>query len=112
VRVSTHDLVGTGGGFALLTDSGGSAWCAAAEEVAARRGVRIRAVRIARAGEPGGDLVDSTGRWAAENGLGAGGALLVRPDNHVGFRGPAPVPDPGSELDTAFRAILASPARP
>ena len=105
-RISTHDLVGSGGGFALLTDTAGADWCVAAKAVARRLGVSIRAVTIAASDESGGDFTDTTGQWADLNGLGRGGAVLVRPDNFVGFRAGIAVEDPIPALETTLRAIL------
>ena len=51
----------------------------------------------------GGDFEDPAGQFAERYGIGADGAVLVRPDGHVGFRGSAGT----AELDSALRRILA-----
>jgi len=50
-------------------------------------------------------LVDLDG-WLATAGIGRDGALLVRPDQHVAWRAPAAVSDPGPVLVRAFERIL------
>jgi 2,4-dichlorophenol 6-monooxygenase len=46
------------------------------------------------------------GRWMAVAGIDAGGALLIRPDQHVAWRSRAAVDDPGAALAAAVRGIL------
>jgi hypothetical protein len=69
-RVSTLDLLGTG--FTLFTGDGGGAWPAAAASAAKELGVPITVHRI--------------GAYTETLGLGADGALVVRPDAFVGWR--------------------------
>ncbi|HZC51609.1 MAG TPA: FAD-binding protein, partial [Mycobacterium sp.] len=82
--VSTLDLLGPG--FTVLT--GDERWCAAAASgsVAAHR-------------------VDS-GEWAAATGLKPEGALLVRPDDFVGWRAEELPADPEGALRQALSQIL------
>jgi 2,4-dichlorophenol 6-monooxygenase len=40
-------------------------------------------------------------------GIGNGGAVLVRPDNHVAYRSTGPVADAATELGGALEAVLA-----
>ncbi len=82
--VSTLDLLGPG--FTLLT--GDERWCAAAASVS------VAAHRV------------WSDEWAAITGLGPGGALLVRPDDFVGWRVEGLVADPEAELRQALSAIL------
>jgi len=71
-RLSTLDLYGRR--FVLLTDAAGEGWRRAAEQVAPRLGMELDVLRV------GGDLADVDGRWHDAHGIGAGGAVLVRPD--------------------------------
>jgi 2,4-dichlorophenol 6-monooxygenase len=99
--VSTHDLIPMGG-FLLLAGKDGGAWCAAARKLAAERGLKLHAVRVA----DDGDASDPSGAWAGVCGIGAGGALLVRPDSHVGFRAQALGGDPCADLGKALKTII------
>jgi 2-polyprenyl-6-methoxyphenol hydroxylase-like FAD-dependent oxidoreductase len=78
-RLSLHDVVGRG--FVLLTGPGGSTWCAAAREAAARCGVRLDAYQIG----PSGDLVAAADAFERGFALPAGGAVIVRPDGHLAW---------------------------
>ncbi|MCW2985382.1 MAG: aromatic ring hydroxylase [Conexibacter sp.] len=102
-RISTHDLVRPGG-FALLAGPGGADWVAAATKVAGERGVAIEAHCV-----DGTDLTDADGQWAQVNELEPGGALLVRPDQHVAFRSIGAADDAEAQLQQAFDAVLARP---
>jgi putative polyketide hydroxylase len=82
--VSTLDLLG--GGFTLLT--GDERWCAAAAAVS------VAAHRI------------YSDEWAAMTGLLPEGALLVRPDDFVGWRVDALPDDPEGDLRQALSTIL------
>jgi 2-polyprenyl-6-methoxyphenol hydroxylase-like FAD-dependent oxidoreductase len=84
-RVSTLDLLGPG--FTVLT--GDERWCAAAASAS------VAAHRIC------------SDEWAAITELGPGGALLVRPDDFVGWRADELPADPEGELRQALSAILA-----
>jgi 2,4-dichlorophenol 6-monooxygenase len=99
--VSTHDLIPLGG-FLLLTGANGGRWCAAAQKIAATRGFTIHAYRIA----DDGDASDPSGAWAALSELSGNGALLVRPDGHVGFRSRQGTGDPSLTLEAALNQIL------
>jgi putative polyketide hydroxylase len=84
-RVSTLDLLGPG--FTLLT--GDERWCAAAASAS------VAAHRI------------RSDEWAAITQLGPEGALLVRPDDFVGWRADELPNDPEAELRQALSEILA-----
>ncbi len=86
-RVSTIDLFGRG--FVLLAGAAGGAWLAAA----ARLDIAAHSI-----GEPS---------WAEAYGVAADGAVLVRPDGHVGWRSRGLAAEPGQALAAAFDAILA-----
>ncbi len=100
-RVSTLDVFG--GGFVLLTGSGGGAWRAAAEEVAGPRRVPIEVLSV---GE-GADLEAPGDRFEELYGVEPDGAVLVRPDGFVGWRaqqvGDAPADDLGDALDAILK---------
>lgn len=96
--LSTLDLLGPA--FTLLAAPGGERWCSAAAEVSRELGVRIDAYTI------GGPGLHDLGGFAHAYGLEMDGAVLVRPDGHVGWRG-ARGPATGAELRTALTHILA-----
>lgn len=89
-RVSTLDLLGPG--FTVLT--GDERWRAAATSASAILDIPITMYCI------GDDA------WAAATGLAPEGALLVRPDDFVGWRADKLPADPGGELRQALSAIL------
>src|SRR5919202_582012 len=77
---------------------GGAAWVAAAEPVARRLGVPLHAHRF------GVDLDGSEG--AVAHGIGADGALLVRPDGFVAWRAADADAEPEVTVESALRAVL------
>jgi putative polyketide hydroxylase len=99
-RVSTLDLLGSG--FTVLAGDAGAPWCASAAVASAALGVPITAHRIG--GE--GDVVDADGQWAASTGLTPQTALLVRPDDFVGWRADTLPEDPDKQLCQALSTIL------
>jgi 2-polyprenyl-6-methoxyphenol hydroxylase-like FAD-dependent oxidoreductase len=100
-RVSTLDLLGPG--FTLLTGDDGGRWIGIAAAASAPLGVPITVHRIGSAG----DAVDPDGAWAQVTGLAPGGALMVRPDDFVGWRTDQFPADPERELCQALSVILA-----
>jgi putative polyketide hydroxylase len=88
--VSTLDLLGPG--FTVL--SGDERWRGAATSASAALGIPITMHRV------GDDA------WAAATGLAPNGALLVRPDDFVGWRADELPADPEGELCQALSAIL------
>jgi putative polyketide hydroxylase len=95
-KLSTLDLYGRQP--VLLAGAAGAGWTEAAERVADRLGVPLRAYRFG---------VELAGQeLAAAHGIGDDGALLVRPDGFVAWRSPAAVADPAAELDRVLRATL------
>ncbi|OBG96957.1 FAD-binding protein [Mycobacterium sp. E3298] len=85
--VSTLDLLGPG--FTVLT--GDERWCAAAASAS------VAAHRI------------ESDEWAAVTGLGPSGALLVRPDDFVGWRCDFLPDDPEGQLRAVLAKILCRP---
>ncbi|MFJ2131519.1 FAD-dependent monooxygenase [Streptomyces sp. NPDC087845] len=87
-RISALDLFG--GGFVLLTAAPGGAWDVAAEPLDAREpAVAVRRIvgpeHRAAPGE-GPVYVDVEGTFLSSYGIGAEGAVLVRPDGFIGWR--------------------------
>ncbi|WP_336053828.1 FAD-dependent oxidoreductase [Streptomyces sp. CA2R101] len=99
-RISVLDLPDSG--FALLTGPDGQDWAAAAEEVAARLGVPLRAYRVG----PQCEVEDAEGGWAASAGLASDGALLVRPDMVVAWRSPGAQDQPAELLNQVLSRVL------
>ena len=106
-RVSTHDLCGRGR-FVLLTGADNRAWKEAARSAAERHRVPVKVISI---GASGCDVRDAEGVWAQRREIGDDGAILVRPDVHVGYRAASAPAQPADALDAALRRILAAPAR-
>lgn len=92
--VSTLDLFD--GRFVLLTAAAASPWRDAAAEVASATEIPL-ACPVLAAGEAD---------WLGAYGLEEDGAVLVRPDGHVGWRAPGAVPDPRTVLHVAMRGIV------
>jgi hypothetical protein len=97
-RVSTLDL--RGDGFRLFTGTGGAPWVSAAKSVSTSLGVPVDVFRI-------GPEEDVDGRWAQLTGLSSEAALLVRPDDFVGWRANAQPESPEDELRRVICQILA-----
>jgi putative polyketide hydroxylase len=98
-RISTLDLLGTG--FTLITGTAGTSWVTAAESVSGSLDVPIDVCVV------GADVSDADGQWAEVTGLSPGGALLVRPDDFIGWRTDALARSPEGELGAVMRRILA-----
>jgi 2-polyprenyl-6-methoxyphenol hydroxylase-like FAD-dependent oxidoreductase len=96
--VSTLDLSETG--FVLLAGTGGRDWTEAGNALAAA-GVPLKVHRIA----PDGDLADPDGRFEKTVGVGAQGALLLRPDGVIGWRTRGRHADPRARLDEVMRRL-------
>ncbi|MGW8816088.1 FAD-dependent monooxygenase [Gordonia terrae] len=80
-RVSTHDLAPLTG-FALITSANGSEWSSAAASISSEIGAPITVTVI---GAGGHRLL--SGDWdSVRGGIDDSGAILVRPDNFVGWR--------------------------
>ncbi len=102
--VSTKDLCGKGD-FTILTGIGGEGWSDAAAQVKELLGVDITVHLIG----PGRSLEDHYGEFANLRETTDSGALLVRPDFHVGFRADAWSETSASDLVAAMSKILGRP---
>jgi 2,4-dichlorophenol 6-monooxygenase len=106
-RCSTLDLVGKGE-FLLITGSQGDAWEQAARTFVEEHALPLKVISI---GDEG-DCVDVERQWAALREVASDGAILVRPDNHVGLRSVTAVGSAIDVLRDAFRKILVQGERP
>ncbi len=88
--------------FTLLTGANGSAWIEAGRKLAQARGLPLSAYRVG----PDGELSDPAGRFLDAYGLSPQGAVLVRPDGHVGWRSRAASTEPGPTLERALALLL------
>jgi 2,4-dichlorophenol 6-monooxygenase len=104
-RRPIKDLV-TPGRFLLIASEDGEAWCEAARALAADAGIPLDAVRI---GHIDGDLYDPRLAWVRQRQVGPDGAVLVRPDRHIGWRSVGAADDPRAALADALGQILARP---
>ena len=102
-RVSTLDLLD--GRFVLLVGPGGRLWQKAAPTVAASRGIELATYRLAA----DGDLLDREDGWRTKLGMSAAGAVLVRPDGFVAWRGTLPI-NPERKFGQVLSAVLGPPA--
>ena len=103
-RVSTLDLLGRG--FTLFTSSAettADAWLPAANYASASLGVSVTVQRLG----PDSVVRDVDGEWARVTRLSSEGALLVRPDDFVGWRAEALPNAPDQELRQVLSQILA-----
>ncbi|QNK82009.1 FAD-dependent monooxygenase [Nakamurella sp. PAMC28650] len=100
-RLSTHDLAPMTR-FTLITGITGGAWEAAAEKVGGELGIALVAVVIG----PGRDVTDLYFDWARLREVSESGAILVRPDTHVGWRADTLPVDPVGALRSAMTKIL------
>ena len=88
--------------FTLITGIAGEAWATAATAVAADLGVPLETVIIG----PGREVTDLYYDWARIREVEEDGALLVRPDKHIGWRSLTLPQDPERELRAAMRLLL------
>ena len=100
-KISTLDLAPMTR-FTLLTGIAGEPWVAAAEKVGQELGVSLETVVIG----PGRPVTDLYYDWARVREIEEEGALLVRPDKHIGWRSMRLPADPERALHDALAAIL------
>ncbi|MFJ5777015.1 FAD-dependent oxidoreductase [Streptomyces sp. NPDC093094] len=103
-RISSLDLYERS--LVLLSDAGDpGGWHAGAVRLAEEMSVPLASYRVGTG--PDAELTPEEGTdWAERHGVGAGGAVLVRPDGFVAWRSPGPVPDAVSELRRALTEVL------
>ncbi len=92
-----------GPSFTFLTGSGAECWRAAAGKVAYEMHVPMLVERPV-AGTRGQESPDKT--WTTAYGIGATGAMLVRPDGHVAWRRSSGVTCPADELRSVCESVL------
>nr|AJD20038.1 putative FAD-binding monooxygenase [uncultured bacterium] len=95
--ISTLDLYG--GRMVLVCGPEGQVWARAGRRVAERDGFPLAAYTV------GTDVSDPGGRWPSAHDVSASGAVLVRPDGFVAWRG-ATLPD--TSPDTVLADVFAS----
>lgn len=88
--------------FTLITGIAGQEWAGAAAKVSQELGVPIGTVVIG----PGREVTDLYFDWAKIREVEESGALLVRPDKHIGWRAQRLPDDPALVLRDALTAIL------
>lgn len=91
--VATLDLLGPG--FTLLTGVDYDRWQRAASRASTTLDIPLAVHAIAET------------EWARATGLAPDGALLIRPDDFVGWHADALAADPDTELQRVLSAILA-----
>lgn len=104
-RTSTLDLIPTAS-FLLLLGPDGRRWREAAE-LLLPGGMPLAVVTVG----PTEMVQDPMGEWARLREVGADGAILVRPDGHVGWREQGSVEDPAEALSAALGRILGQKGR-
>ena len=102
-RRAIRELVGPGE-LLLIAGEDGAAWCEAAGEIAEAHRIPLRAVRI---GHLDGDLFDPRCTWLRHREIAPDGAILVRPDRHIGWRSIGASERPTEELSGALSQLLA-----
>jgi len=101
-KTSTLDLCGHSR-FTILTGIGGDGWEEAAKAVGKGLGIDITVHKIG----PRQHWQDLSGDWMRAREIRDGGCLLVRPDQHVGWRSNAASSDATADLRAAMKQILA-----
>jgi 2-polyprenyl-6-methoxyphenol hydroxylase-like FAD-dependent oxidoreductase len=98
-QISTIDLFGPR--FVLLAGSDGEAWRRAARAI----GLSSPPLLAYTVGQDG-DLGDPDGSWRKAYGVDTDGAVLVRPDGHVGWRSRTSASNPPEALRTALDCVF------
>ena len=93
----------------LLAGSDGAGWIAAAAALRSSRGLPLSAYRVA---EDGDLSFADNGSFCQSFEVERGGAVLIRPDGHVGFRARDRPGDPAEALGDALTRILGATPPP
>jgi 2,4-dichlorophenol 6-monooxygenase len=88
--------------FTVITGVAGEEWEVAAAKVGAELGVPLRTVVIG----PGREVTDLYYDWARLREVEESGAVLVRPDKHIGWRAMTLPHEPEKALREALTQIL------
>jgi 2,4-dichlorophenol 6-monooxygenase len=88
--------------FTLITGIAGEAWVSATDKVADQLGIRLQAVVIG----PGREVTDLYFDWARLREVAEDGAIVVRPDKHIGWRAMRLPEDPAGALAAAMSSLL------
>jgi putative polyketide hydroxylase len=104
--LSTVDL--GAGQWVLLAGPRGRAWLDLMNQSAPARALRV----VYHGVEPAGDLEDVDDRWPAAYGVGADGAVLIRPDGFVAWRRHHADGAAQAALDAALNHILSEDDEP
>lgn len=102
-RMTTHDVTGNEGGFALFTDEEGDDWISAATTYSEMVGIKIS---VAQFGPLPHQFKDCDDVWTDVKGIKRGGALLVRPDNFVAWRSLHGSKNKGFELTQSLETLF------
>ncbi len=103
-RLSIHDALSRDG-FTLLTHAAGNrAWREAVAAAVADLSLPLRCLGIGP--EEDADLVDTPGAWTTLSEIEPTGAVLVRPDGHVGWRTKSLPGDPARQLADVMARLL------
>jgi len=94
--------------FTVITGIGGEQWQNVAEKVGHELGVSVETVVIG----PGREVTDLYYDWAKLREIEEGGALLVRPDKHIGWRATSMPSEPETALRQALCQILGRTVTP
>lgn len=100
-KYSTHDLAEYTH-FTIFTGITGQPWVKAAEAVSRQLNIPIKTVIIG----PGLEYTDLYFDWERIRGVEEDGAVLVRPDKHVGWRIQNLPADPETSLTTALSSMM------
>jgi putative polyketide hydroxylase len=100
-HLSTLDLAERG--MVLLTSVEGQAWCEPAAAAARMLGVPLETIVV----ESRTALVGDDHLWNAYFGLDSRSAVLLRPDGHIAWYGPATSPEPTMDVARALASVLA-----
>jgi len=100
-KLSTLDLCEPGC-FVLITGTANSLWEIAARNLSERFNIPVKCVTLSEDSE----ISDSSGDWRNLRGVTDAGAILVRPDQHIGWRSNEGHPDSENILGAALSQIL------